>query len=116
MSWVLVFLSYDLFCFFKQKTAYEMRISDWSSDVRSSDLSPLVSSWGGVTSWIIVTSPSAGEAITPSPEGVALTGSRKNAATHRVMPAIGQASVSHPKKARAAQMTAAITTNLTPSG
>src|SRR3546814_4099850 len=33
--------------FFKQKTAYEMRISDWSSDVCSSDLP-----WG---------SPSAGE-------------------------------------------------------
>src|SRR3546814_8833950 len=30
-------LSY-LFFFFKQKTAYEMRISDWSSDVCSSDL------------------------------------------------------------------------------
>src|SRR3546814_6577637 len=30
--WVIVFL------FFKQKTAYEMRISDWSSDVCSSDL------------------------------------------------------------------------------
>src|SRR3546814_2697597 len=29
---------YDVF-FFKQKTAYEMRISDWSSDVCSSDLS-----------------------------------------------------------------------------
>src|SRR3546814_15146012 len=30
----------SLFCFFcfKQKTAYEMRISDWSSDVCSSDL------------------------------------------------------------------------------
>src|SRR3546814_7556184 len=27
------------FLFFKQKTAYEMRISDWSSDVCSSDLS-----------------------------------------------------------------------------
>src|SRR3546814_3431733 len=26
--------------FFKQKTAYEMRISDWSSDVCSSDLAP----------------------------------------------------------------------------
>src|SRR3546814_4285907 len=26
------------FCFFKQKTAYEMRISNWSSDVCSSDL------------------------------------------------------------------------------
>src|SRR3546814_8232333 len=30
-------LSYMIF-FFKQKTAYEMRISDWSSDVCSSDL------------------------------------------------------------------------------
>src|SRR3546814_3315586 len=28
----------DIFFFFKQKTAYEMRISDWSSDVCSSDL------------------------------------------------------------------------------
>src|SRR3546814_3680801 len=30
----------NVFCvfFFKQKTAYEMRISDWSSDVCSSDL------------------------------------------------------------------------------
>src|SRR3546814_10317581 len=31
-------LSCRLFFFFKQKTAYEMRISDWSSDVCSSDL------------------------------------------------------------------------------
>src|SRR3546814_12333043 len=29
-----------MFFFFKQKTAYEMRISDWSSDVCSSDLGP----------------------------------------------------------------------------
>src|SRR3546814_9621892 len=28
------------FFFFKQKTAYELRISDWSSDVCSSDLDP----------------------------------------------------------------------------
>src|SRR3546814_6406456 len=28
------------FFFFKQKTAYELRISDWSSDVCSSDLAP----------------------------------------------------------------------------
>src|SRR3546814_1589191 len=28
--------------FFKQKTAYEMRISDWSSDVCSSDLLPAI--------------------------------------------------------------------------
>src|SRR3546814_3836340 len=29
---------FGVVCFFKQKTAYEMRISDWSSDVCSSDL------------------------------------------------------------------------------
>src|SRR3546814_10572588 len=31
-----------VFFFIKQKTAYEMRISDWSSDVCSSDLGTLV--------------------------------------------------------------------------
>src|SRR3546814_3704040 len=31
-------MSHVYFFFFKQKTAYEMRISDWSSDVCSSDL------------------------------------------------------------------------------
>src|SRR3546814_6548687 len=31
-------MSISWFFFFKQKTAYEMRISDWSSDVCSSDL------------------------------------------------------------------------------
>src|SRR3546814_3192765 len=31
-------MTYLFFFFFKQKTAYEMRISDWSSDVCSSDL------------------------------------------------------------------------------
>src|SRR3546814_3719521 len=37
----ICYWSSDVFCFvffFKQKTAYEMRISDWSSDVCSSDL------------------------------------------------------------------------------
>src|SRR3546814_18136753 len=31
-------MEYIVICFFKQMTAYEMRISDWSSDVCSSDL------------------------------------------------------------------------------
>src|SRR3546814_1902216 len=38
---MIVFCDYhrmSVFFFFKQKTAYEMRISDWSSDVCSSDL------------------------------------------------------------------------------
>src|SRR3546814_5976513 len=33
-----VLFNFICFFFFKQKTAYEMRISDWSSDVCSSDL------------------------------------------------------------------------------
>src|SRR3546814_2385455 len=37
MSLTFQSVSYFFF-FFKQKTAYEMRISDWSSDVCSSDL------------------------------------------------------------------------------
>src|SRR3546814_4917897 len=45
-SFNLAFL-FVIFFFFKQKTAYEMRISDWSSDVCSSDLTSLKqgSSW-----------------------------------------------------------------------
>src|SRR3546814_5406962 len=35
--WMCTYLC-SFFFFFKQKTAYEMRISDWSSDVCSSDL------------------------------------------------------------------------------
>src|SRR3546814_6907207 len=39
---VLILLYYIFF--FKQKTAYELRISDWSSDVCSSDL-PAANEW-----------------------------------------------------------------------
>src|SRR3546814_4394026 len=35
-------VGYVFFFFFKQKTAYELRISDWSSDVCSSDLTMVV--------------------------------------------------------------------------
>src|SRR3546814_7174074 len=45
-----------LFFFFKQKTAYEMRISDWSSDVCSSDLTfPLSSARTGRAFSIVLT-------------------------------------------------------------
>src|SRR3546814_17384705 len=40
MLWIYCFFLF----FFKQKTAYEMRISDWSSDVCSSDLAGRVES------------------------------------------------------------------------
>src|SRR3546814_7605925 len=36
VTWSVILVYF--FFFFKQKTAYEMRISDWSSDVCSSDL------------------------------------------------------------------------------
>src|SRR3546814_4974199 len=35
---MIICVVFCCFFFFKQKTAYEMRISDWSSDVCSSDL------------------------------------------------------------------------------
>src|SRR3546814_2802640 len=41
----VIFMFY--FFFFKQKTAYEMRISDWSSDVCSSDLPSASRAYGG---------------------------------------------------------------------
>src|SRR3546814_7658732 len=51
---VFIFLS---FFFFKQKTAYEMRISDWSSDVCSSDLltpgEKITVEWRGKPVWIV---------------------------------------------------------------
>src|SRR3546814_2959220 len=39
LFFVVAFVCTMLIVLFKQKTAYEMRISDWSSDVCSSDLS-----------------------------------------------------------------------------
>src|SRR3546814_4279131 len=54
----LVYICVFFFFFFKQKTAYEMRISDWSSDVCSSDLQPfrlrpiiLSETFHGVEKW-----------------------------------------------------------------
>src|SRR3546814_10298776 len=45
LCWCYDFVFVILFFFFKQKTAYEMRISDWSSDVCSSDLPELIGFW-----------------------------------------------------------------------
>src|SRR3546814_4725928 len=42
------------FFFFKQKTAYEMRISDWSSDVCSSDLSYFLNKLGRYASALVL--------------------------------------------------------------
>src|SRR3546814_5112928 len=51
----MLFLIYIcLFFFFKQKTAYEMRISDWSSDVCSSDLQVTAMSWAGDNRLVVV--------------------------------------------------------------
>src|SRR3546814_6169495 len=47
----ILLLSGYCFFFFKQKTAYEMRISDWSSDVCSSDLIVL---FIGILFWLLL--------------------------------------------------------------
>src|SRR3546814_3510900 len=54
---VVCFISFFvMFFFFKQKTAYEMRISDWSSDVCSSDLlghRSLLDEFGGLSAELV---------------------------------------------------------------
>src|SRR3546814_7846345 len=50
---VIVLRSFLVIFFFKQKTAYEMRISDWSSDVCSSDLpSILTIPYAAITAFV----------------------------------------------------------------
>src|SRR3546814_8581798 len=45
MLYSLMMLFSVLFFFFRQKTAYELRISDWSSDLCSSDLRQVVTNY-----------------------------------------------------------------------
>src|SRR3546814_4288211 len=58
-----------IFCF-KQKTAYEMRISDWSSDVCSSDLGGYPEKESGLSKipliWMIDEAEKAGLRVTES--------------------------------------------------
>src|SRR3546814_12767943 len=54
----MVYVSVEFVFFFKQKTAYEMRICDWSSDVCSSDLSSVSRS---PAAWAV----KAARAVTP---------------------------------------------------
>src|SRR3546814_7007935 len=65
-----------LFFFFKQKTAYEMRISDWSSDVCSSDLLPAMAQ-GKLTLERVFASPDLSgpqpRALKLSPDGKLVT-------------------------------------------
>src|SRR3546814_1243638 len=62
-----------LFFFFKQKTAYEMRISDWSSDVCSSDLAPTGAEQpaGGTTTDGTVTDETITDGTTTPEDGAA---------------------------------------------
>src|SRR3546814_8607783 len=63
-----------LIFFFKQKTAYELRISDWSSDVCSSDLLQT-----GLSAWILAIVRALEEAdVDPAPlmQGIGMDASR----------------------------------------
>src|SRR3546814_479818 len=69
-----------LFCFFffKQKTAYEMRISDWSSDVCSSDLAPIQTMAGPMRERRLRSG--------PTPKGMTATTVMKNSTPIRAPP------------------------------
>src|SRR3546814_1123726 len=76
------------FFFFKQKTAYEMRISDWSSDVCSSDLHPSFYgnllkeriAKGGVDCWLVNTGWTGGQYGAGSRMPIKVTRALPNAA------------------------------------
>src|SRR3546814_17705980 len=87
----LVFL---FFFFFKQKTAYELRIIDWSSDVCSSDLVALdLAASAGLAdplpAWRSATTPSCGDHMV-APGAVALEAA---AITVTVLVAVGDRDV-----------------------
>src|SRR3546814_8373696 len=82
---VSVFMVVVVF-FFKQKTAYEMRISDWSSDVCSSDLPASRVSSPPASSPPSPPRPARGSRSTPERQGEGSrrrAGSARAAATHR---------------------------------
>src|SRR3546814_8432942 len=70
------------FFFFKQKTAYEMRISDWSSDVCSSDLSRVLRRWQRIFRHFVWDPAAIAAADTRAGMGAAATG----AAVHECIP------------------------------
>src|SRR3546814_9078406 len=56
------------FFFFKQKTAYELRISDWSSDVCSSDLASAAKTAAPAAEAPPVSTPAAAAPVAPTAE------------------------------------------------
>src|SRR3546814_5796223 len=58
MRMMMMWSGLDIFFCFKQKTAYEMRSSDWSSDVCSSDLADFLSRVGVTLANAIAARPS----------------------------------------------------------
>src|SRR3546814_19579038 len=61
----MLFLYSCFFFFFKQKTAYEMRISDWSSDVCSSDLRKVdVAPYLGIDQVVVAPIQGGGDVLT----------------------------------------------------
>src|SRR3546814_8629624 len=77
--------------FFKQKTAYEMRISDWSSDVCSSDLNDeqftrSLAAMPTVNGFFLTHDPLRSQAVPKA--GIAVSGSSAKV----TMPKIGRAS------------------------
>src|SRR3546814_15869281 len=106
MEYVLLYLVF-LFFFFKQKTAYEVRISDWSSDVSSSDLPRRLPAESGLLIARVAAGrePHAaeGEAARLDPPGVGRAGRRPR----RHVPAAGRLGATSPVAGHRQQITAA---------
>src|SRR3546814_9150204 len=88
-----------VFFFFKQKTAYEMRISDWSSDVCSSDLGERIQAMTPRMSDSFMINGSSPSTLTSVPDHLpnrmrspALTSSGVTLPSSALAPEIGRAS------------------------
>src|SRR3546814_7846249 len=82
-----------LIFFFKQKTAYEMRISDWSSDVCSSDLSASRALVSRPSSAARTAGQVGGAMLIPGPKPVAALGKAGPAVSRAIQGAVGGAAV-----------------------
>src|SRR3546814_19827831 len=77
--WVCIYISLVFIFFFKQKTAYEMRISDWSSDVCSSDLHSVPRDWNQ-QGWYMINNPAYADG-NGAPERLVVSGAGLSLAT-----------------------------------
>src|SRR3546814_19464845 len=100
------------FFFFKQKTAYEMRISDWSSDVCSSDLIAAEANVQGLSATIRVT----GTGLRPEITFASITALPEDEVLSRLLFGTSVANLSAPEALQLAAAAPSLPSGARPAG